>query len=86
NAGRAAYQAQAGYSGSRITIYANKRLGNLWMSAFVRYDNLENAVFSDSPLVETKDYIIGGFVLGWVFVDSPQTVVIKPGSWLTQNW
>jgi len=78
---RIAYDAAAGYSGSRITFYANKRLGKLWMSVFARYDFLEDAVFSDSPLVEKKSYLIGGFVLGWVFMDSPRRVSARPPKW-----
>lgn len=78
---REEYAARAGYSGSRITVYVNKRLGSLWMSAFARYDFLSDAVFNDSPLVEKKNYLIGGFVVGWVFLDSPRTVVMHQPEW-----
>jgi len=80
-ADRTVYKASAGYSGSRITVYLNKRLGKFWMSAFARYDFLENAVFRDSPLVEKRSYLIGGFVLGWIFVDSPRKVKVRPPKW-----
>lgn len=75
--GRSAFDAKAGYSGSRITVYLQKKLGRLWLSAFARYDFLQDAVFNDSPLVEKSRYLIGGFVLGWVFMESPQKVIVN---------
>ena len=78
---RSEYAADYGYSGSRVTVYANKRLGRLWMSAFARYDYLDGAVFEDSPLVEKKTYLIGGFVIGWIFVESPRKVTIRAHDW-----
>ncbi len=74
---RPAYAPAAGYSGSRVTLYANKRLGRLWFSVFARYDHLAGAVFADSPLLERRNYFIGGLVLGWVFLESPRKVYIK---------
>ena len=78
---RPEYTAAAGYSGSRVTVYVNKRLGKLWMSAFARYDVLQDAAFIQSPLVEKSRYLIGGFVIGWVFADSPRSVSINQASW-----
>ena len=78
---RGEYSATAGYSGSRATIYINKRLGKLWMSVFARYDVLDGAVFVHSPLVEKAHYLIGGLVIGWIFADSRRTVYVDKASW-----
>ena len=76
NAEREAYYAEAGYSGSRLTIYLQKSLNRLWLSAFARYDSLSKASFIDSPLVEKEHSLIAGFVIGWIFAKSPHRVKI----------
>ena len=73
-AGRASFVANAGYSGSRITVYAKKSINRLWVSVFARYDNLSGARFIDSPLVEKDDSLFSGFVIGWILAKSPQRV------------
>ncbi len=73
-AGRAAYVAEAGYGGSRLTVYAQKSIDRLWLSAFARYDDLEGARFIDSPLIEESHSLFAGFVVGWVFAKSPKMV------------
>lgn len=60
---RPEYHARAGYSGSRITLTLTKRWGDLSLGAFVRYDNLQGAVFTDSPLVQRRDYVAMGFAV-----------------------
>ena len=71
---RPAYDADRGYSGSRITLSAFRNTKQYVVGAFLRYDNLDHAAFEDSPLVETTDYFAFGFVFGWIFGTSDKTV------------
>ena len=64
---REAYDAERGYSGSRITLSVSRNTKKYTLGAFARYDNLDGAVFEDSPLVETRDYFVFGFAFGWIF-------------------
>ncbi len=57
---RPEYHPDAGYSGCRLTLSLQKRWGSYWLGAFARYDTLQGAAFSDSPLVEQRHY----FALG----------------------
>jgi len=57
---RAEYHPDSGYSGSRVTLNLQKRWGSYWFGAFVRYDNLQGAAFSSSPLVQQHDYLALG--------------------------
>lgn len=64
---RSAYKAKAGYSGTFYEAGLFGRYEN-WMFQFgVRYDNLSNAKFLGSDLVETKNYFSVGFGVGWMF-------------------
>ncbi|MDH3327245.1 MAG: MipA/OmpV family protein [Gammaproteobacteria bacterium] len=74
--GRPSYEASAGYSGSRVTTYFQKRFDRLWMSAFARYDDLSGASFIGSPLVEKDHSLMSGFVVGWIFAKSPHRVYV----------
>lgn len=67
---RPVYDAQSGYSGSRITLTLSKRFDKLWLGLFAKYDNLNNATFIDSPLVKQKDSLMVGAALSWVFKKS----------------
>ena len=67
---RPVYDAQAGYSGSRITLTLSKRFDKLWLGVFAKYDNLNNATFIDSPLIKQKDSLMVGAALSWVFKKS----------------
>jgi len=71
-ASRPAYDAKAGYSGSRITFTISRRFDRIWFGLFAKYDDLNNAVFIDSPLVKQKDSWMAGFALSWVFKESKQ--------------
>ncbi len=71
---RAAYQAEGGYSGLRLTLGASRYFGNFWLGMFVRYDDLNGAVFVDSPLVEQKSAVMGGVALSWIFRRSGRMV------------
>ena len=60
---RANYNAKAGYSGSRVTVTVSKRFNNIFFGLFAKYDNLNNAVFIDSPLIKKEDSFILGVAL-----------------------
>ena len=68
------YDADAGYSGSRVTITLSKTTEQYYLGAFARYDDLSGATFEDSPLVETRNYFIFGFAFAWIFTSSEETV------------
>lgn len=64
---RPAYNARAGYSGSRITLTSSYRWRKYWLGLFMRYDRLDGAVFNDSPLVKQNDSLMVGVGFAWVF-------------------
>jgi len=74
---RPAYEARGGYSGTLIILTASKRFDTIWFGAFARYDNLSGAVFADSPLMRSKQSVMAGFGIAWVFGQS-QTLVNAP--------
>ena len=71
---REAYQANAGFSGTSMLLNATRRGRNFWFSVFLRYDNLAGATFVDSPLVETRDYLMGGIAMTWNFARSKRSI------------
>ncbi len=64
---RAAYQTSGGYAGSQFLVSLSRRLGDVWVGTYVRYDSLRGAVFADSPLVSTHHYLTAGFAVSYVF-------------------
>lgn len=74
---RPAYDATAGYSGSRLTFALSKRYKSFWTGAFLRYDTLSNAVFEDSPLVRRDNSLMFGLGVAWVLARSNETVVLE---------
>ena len=66
-ADRPAYNAQSGYSGSRITFTTSYRWRDYWFGMFLRYDRLNGAVFMDSPLIKQQDSLMVGLGVTWVF-------------------
>ncbi len=74
---RPAYDAKAGYSGTRLTLGASRRFNRIWVGAYVRWDYLGGAVFEDSPLVERKNSVMAGFAVAWVFDVSDRMVDVR---------
>jgi outer membrane scaffolding protein for murein synthesis (MipA/OmpV family) len=62
-ADRPRYDAQRGYSGSRITFSLSRRFDNSWAGVFARYDTISGTAFEESPLVKRKDSFIVGVAL-----------------------
>lgn len=67
---RPAYNARAGYSGSRVTFTASRRFPGFWVGAFARYDDLSGAVFTDSPLVKKQQSFMAGIGIAWILAES----------------
>jgi outer membrane protein len=74
SADRPAYEASGGYAGWRAVVAFSRRLGNAWLGAFVRYDDLHGAVFAQSPLVRKQTTVTAGFGISWIFATSSQRV------------
>jgi outer membrane scaffolding protein for murein synthesis (MipA/OmpV family) len=66
NADRQAYTADTGYSGFRADFTYSKRIDNLWLGGFVRFDDLTNSEIENSPLVTDDNNWTAGFGLAWV--------------------
>jgi len=71
---RPEYNPSSGYSGSRVTLSVTRHFRQYLIGAFARYDSLDGAVFEDSPLVETTDYLAVGVVFGWILGTSSTQV------------
>lgn len=74
---RPAYEASGGYSGVHVLASLSKRFPKYWVGAYVRYDTLDGAVFDDSPLVKSRDYIAGGFGIAWMIGQSKRMVEVE---------
>lgn len=71
---RPAYQADSGYSGSRLLLaLTSKNKERLWV-LFLRYDNISGAAFEDSPLVERNDGLSVGLIYSRFLFKSKKTV------------
>lgn len=71
---RLAYQAESGYSGSRVLMTLRSiNSERLWVW-FMRYENISGARFEDSPLVETSNGLTIGFIYSKFLLKSKRTV------------
>jgi outer membrane scaffolding protein for murein synthesis (MipA/OmpV family) len=73
---RPAYSSPGGYSGNRVTLSLQRNIGDLWIGAFARYDDLSHAAFLDSPLVNTHHYLATGLAFTWIFSKSSTMVSV----------
>lgn len=67
---RPAFASDKGYSGLITNLVASWRDNEMIYWATLRYRNLNNAAYENSPLVEVKDYYFFGAGLTWVFASS----------------
>lgn len=72
---RAAYEAKGGYGGLQMIAGTSRRLGDVWIGAYLRYDSLNGASFENSPLVKTRSYVTAGIAVAYVFGKSEQRVM-----------
>ena len=63
---RPPFRSTGGYSGMVMTLSGTKRVRNVWMGWFIRYDNLDGVKFEDSPLVVTNSALTVGFGIAWI--------------------
>lgn len=73
-AARPAYAAPGGFAGWQATAAASRRIGDLWLGAFVRADRVAGAAFEASPLVRQRHGWSAGFAVSWVLATSSQRV------------
>jgi outer membrane protein len=73
---RPAYDAKGGYSGVRATMAISKRFSDYWIGGFIRYDDLHNVVFEDSPLMRKSSSLMAGIGVTWIFARSKETVPV----------
>jgi MipA family protein len=66
-ASRPAYQALSGYAGSQFLVSLSRKMGDVWVGSYIRYDSLRGAVFADSPLVATRHFLTAGVAASYVF-------------------
>ncbi len=66
-ASRPAYQARGGYAGSQVLVSLSRKMGDMWVGSYIRYDSLRGAVFADSPLVATRHFLTAGVAVSYVF-------------------
>ncbi len=67
---RPAYASEKGYGGSFAKVRASWREGDWIWWTLLRYQNLNDAVFENSPLVEEKDYYMFGIGFAWIFAEN----------------
>ncbi len=71
---RDAYKADSGYSGSRLQLTMKSNNSKRLLLGFLRYENIDGATFADSPMVETKENLIVGFLYSHYFFKSKERV------------
>lgn len=75
---RPAYTATGGYSGMQYIFAFNKRdKDGHWVGGFMKWDDLKDAVFADSPLVKSKQYFTIGIAMTWTFGKSDNQVEVN---------
>ena len=68
---RPAYEPEAGYSGCMFSVNFSKIINSDWAAAaYIRWENLDGAIYEDSPLVREKNNWIGGIAFVWKICES----------------
>ncbi|GAA3970537.1 hypothetical protein GCM10022278_30170 [Allohahella marinimesophila] len=73
---RPAYEAESGFSGSRLTLTLRSKTDQRLIGIFGRVENISGASFEDSPLVETRTGFTVGLAFSWFFLRSS---ALEPG-------
>jgi MipA family protein len=74
---RAAYDADAGYSGAHVLTSVSRRFPRYWVGAYLRYDMLAGTTFEDSPLMQTNHSLAGGIAFAWMLRESSRRVTVE---------
>ena len=72
--GRPAYNPGGGYAGTQLLAALSKRFPAFWIGGFARWDTLNRAVFVESPLVRSRQYLAGGVAVAWILGESKTRV------------
>ena len=64
---RSEYYSNFGYSGWQNSLGISKKDKNIWYGAFVKYYDLSNVVYKESPLYESKSALFYGFAFSYLF-------------------
>lgn len=70
NTDRGFYQSDGGFAGYRLNMSFTKRVDDLWFGLYLRYHNLSDAEFRDSPLVEQDEFWLVTFAASWIFTSN----------------
>jgi outer membrane protein len=81
---RPAYDAEGGYGGTRFITNLYRRDRDKLVSLYAAYDNVQDAVFYDSPLVEQRSGFTVGFLVTWFLFQSKELVEVKQWEWDTE--
>lgn len=76
---RPEYDAPAGYGGIRVGLSLRKRTGKQEFRFYLRYDDLANARFAGSPLVQQTAYIAAGMAMTWQVWKSAESAGHRSG-------
>jgi len=71
---RPEYDADGGYAGVRANMAVSNRIGDVWLGAYIRYDNVAGAVFDGSPLVGRENGVSVGIAFALIFKKSTRMV------------
>jgi outer membrane protein len=71
---RPAYAARGGYSGLQAFASASRRVGDLWLGAYLQADSLRGSVVAASPLVRRDSGVTVGLGAAWIFARSSRRV------------
>lgn len=66
------FHSVSGYSGTQFVAALNKRIKDVLIIPFFRYDYLDGAVYNQSPLYESPHYTFFGVSLVWFFAHSKE--------------
>jgi len=72
--GRAAYEAESGFAGTRFQATLVSRTPRNLFTLFARYDSVDSAVFEDSPLVFRSGGLTAGIAIAWFVARSEHMV------------
>lgn len=66
------YHAVAGYSGTQFAAVFSKRIHDVLIMPFFRWDYLDGAVYNQSPLYKNPNYTMFGMAFIWYFAHSKE--------------
>ena len=64
---RPLYESEEGFSGQYYKLSLRRRTSSFFYGISLRYDNLDDAVIEDSPLIETRNYFSVSFAFAYIF-------------------